>query len=253
MKPSGSDSGRAAAARRGFTLVELLVVVVIIAILAGLLLPALARSKEAARRLKCASNLRQLGLATQMYWDDNSGACFYYQLGAVRDGVLYWFGWLQDGAEGQRAFDATTGALYPYLLGRGVEVCPSLNYQSAQFKLKAATAAYGYAYNKFLSAAPTQPAVRITRILCPTGTALLADAAQINTFQYPASPLNPMLEEFYFVDDRSQTAHFRHGARANALFCDGHVAAEKPVEGSLDRRMPAACVGTLRREILALP
>ena len=239
--------------RRAFTLIELLVVIAILAILAGLLLPVLARSKDATRRIKCASNLRQLSLATQMYWDDNGGACFYYQLGAVRDGVLYWFGWLQDGAEGQRAFDATAGALYPYLQGRGVEVCPALNYQSAQFKLKAAVAAYGYAYNKFLSAAPSQPAVRINRILSPTGTVLFADAAQVNTFQYPASPLNPMLEEFYFVDDRSQTAHFRHELKANTVFCDGHVSAEKPVEGSLDRRMPAACVGTLRREILALP
>ena len=94
--------------KRGFTLIELLVVIAIIAILAGMLLPALARAREEARKAVCKGNLKQIGLAAIMYANDYKET--WPTVGA---------GALCDGSEGM-------GLLYDnYLSSKNVWRCPS--------------------------------------------------------------------------------------------------------------------------------
>jgi prepilin-type N-terminal cleavage/methylation domain-containing protein/prepilin-type processing-associated H-X9-DG protein len=246
--------------RRAFTLIELLVVIAIVAILAAMLLPVLSRSKSAAQSTQCVNNLRQLGIAAEMYWDDNEGNCFSYVFAPTNYGAIRWFGWIGPGPEGQRAFDLSQGALYPYLDGSDVRLCPSLGYALAQFKLKADGEVFSYGCNYYLFT-PTgggKPPVNVSSLRQPAQTALFADAAQVNNFQAPASPSNPMLEEWYYLDLETNYAsgnnypngHFRHSERANVTFGDGHIGSERFVSGSIDPKLPSQFVGQLRPEIL---
>ena len=246
-----------------FTLVELIVVIAIIAILAAMLLPVLSKGKSSAQRANCANNLRQLGIATQLYWDENSENCFRWIYNSTNGGTIYWFGWLQSDStsEGQRQFDLSQGVLFPYLNGSGVRLCPTLYATPAQFKLKGDGVIFSYGYNFYLSAPSGKPPVSANKIKNPTDLALFADAAQINDFQNPASSDHPMLEEWYYLDvdtnfasaDYYPNGHFRHSQRANVAFCDGHVGMETMMSGSLDKKLPNQFVGQLRPEILTLP
>ncbi len=120
-----SESGRPRG-RRGFTLIELLVVIAIIAILAAILLPALSRAREAARRASCQSNLKQLGLTLRMYAGEHAGLYPRVDLDdAFGDPVAAAASGCEGGDAGLNLMMEMTQVYPDYLSDASVLLCPS--------------------------------------------------------------------------------------------------------------------------------
>ena len=114
--------------RKGFTLIELLVVIAIIAILAAILFPVFARARAKARQATCASNLKQLGLAFEMYASDYDDALPGATNGPGGSGLYGGWVWYANfGVPGQGYFDVTNGSLFAYVKNRQVYQCPDDN------------------------------------------------------------------------------------------------------------------------------
>jgi prepilin-type N-terminal cleavage/methylation domain-containing protein/prepilin-type processing-associated H-X9-DG protein len=186
---------------RAFTLIELLVVIAIIGILAALLLPALGRARGKARMAQCTSNLHQLGLAMQMWWDDHDQH----------------FMPLTDGPVVPSLSNSWPILLLPYVVNaKNVYHCPDDKYFIWDGgSMSAKTESYGYNYWA-LTGGTAITGVPLSKVTNAGKTVMLSDStdadATSSQFAYSVSDWGP-----------EQPSATRHNGFANVLFVDGHV------------------------------
>lgn len=212
-----------------FTLLELLVVIAIIAVLAGLIIAALGRGREAAQATQCANNLRTLVQANLSYVRDNGGQ---FCLAMDQANKVRWHG---TRTSTKKPFDPTKGPLASYLGKESrVKLCPSFEKfitGSSSFE----SGAGGYGYNAaYVGGTPQNrwEGERLANIQNPSQTIMFADTAlaKSNGIQeYPfAEPWKWVNSDGSLADALTPSIHFRHNGAANVAWCDGHITAEKP-------------------------
>lgn len=249
---------------KGFTLVELIVVTAVVLVLCAVAVPAVWGAYKTSSLAVSAGNIRQLAAGAAAYLGDNSYRFWPYRKTGQANGskgTIWWFGFESSKSmtkpEGERTIDMENGPLGPYL-PRSMAPDPSFRFAGKPFKPKYRHGYIGIGYNVILAGKngwmPSGgPPLSYWDLKNSGKTVVFATAAQINSFQKPASAANPMIEEFYgFDDDRGKipSVHFRHNGYAMVAYADGS-AGLVPMDPSLmDKRAPDANVGRLADEYL---
>ena len=192
--------------REGFTLIELLVVIAIIAVLAAMLLPALAKAREKERSTQCAGNLRQWGLAFQLYANDNDdflprrgqGVQALFQIDRPAD----WFNALPPYFALRSFQQMITNSTSPTAHSQSVFVCPTANDPGGTYFLP-----YGMNMNLCPWNLPAQ--TKFSEVEQPAGVVAMADAPGAYASTFPST--------------RPYSVAARHSSRVNLLFLAGQV------------------------------
>ncbi len=209
---------------RGFTLLELLVVIAIIAMLSSILLPALSKAREKGRQSVCISNLKQIGLAMQMYTQNYDGYFCPTYYGSPWPVDTWW-----DFATTDGWATYEPGLLGDYLTDKVYE-CPSrkgLVSWDKPFTGYGYNETYiggGYAAGYGWGGADVSPA-KLSQIKSPSETLLFGDCACWSSFSSCTGAANTIYPPSVLTGGGWQTAtvHFRHNGFANILWADGHV------------------------------
>jgi prepilin-type N-terminal cleavage/methylation domain-containing protein/prepilin-type processing-associated H-X9-DG protein len=238
-------------ARRGFTLVELLVVIGVILVLVALLLPAARKSVEAARQVTCMNHLRQIGMACLMYCHDNNNEFPGFAGSQTEDGGPLLYEWIYadeiykgGGAAGAPFDDVHQSPILRYLTNRDITVlrCPSDNPEHHQYVTHPELGPYHYSYvlNAWMCQWPAGwlrmtyvnlgyniwPAYRLTEVKNPSQKVFFMEGDP--RFIDDGSEL---LQSFMPTDNGDIHGSFVHDtfrnadddqSRTNVVFCDGH-------------------------------
>jgi len=199
----------------GFTLIELLVVVAIISVLIALLLPALSSARETAKKVACASNLRQIGIGHQFYSDAYNDYIVPALETVTNSGGICWIPYLY--------------TLSKSLTDPAILVCPSGTSTgqklSPWFSTDPKTKSYirGYTQNALISQYYTWYSWKLrSQYASPWKTVLTFDCDSSLAFvDCPASWGG-------YVGDSFISYFFRHAGTCNYLMLDGHIENEKP-------------------------
>ncbi|HDL08584.1 MAG TPA: prepilin-type N-terminal cleavage/methylation domain-containing protein [Desulfobacteraceae bacterium] len=225
---------------KGFTLVELLVVISIVSLLMGMLLPSLNRARQQAKSIFCLNNLRQMVIAANCYtcsYDDRYPLAYYTER---INGIRYYHSWDFTTWKDWSTTPATE-VVKPGLLWQGdtiekVHQCPSFNGAHNWF----ADPYTGYNYNTSYigmneTVSPPNSA-GTTEIRRPSGTAIFGDgqySGGANKFmRAPFS--NPRDASFSDPARAAGTQGYRHLDKTNVAFCDGHAESTRKIFTNTD-------------------